>query len=99
VLFKKNNPDNLGIGLFTQAFIYGANLPFIMAFTAVLLISFFGQEDSPFLVGAFTFLIYSSTAANIFMDRYARPFLLVCRDGCPQITSPTVGSAQGTHAA
>lgn len=81
--FKAANPENWGIKRFSDAFIWGANVPFISAFIIILVVAisayfvgFAGQLES-FLVGAVTFLILSSTVANICMDNYARPFLAV----------------------
>jgi hypothetical protein len=84
VSFKRANPDNWGVKKWSDAFIWGANVPFLLAFLGVLLVftlshwtGYFGTQLESFLVGAVTFLVLSSAAANIFIDGYARPFLAI----------------------
>jgi hypothetical protein len=81
---QQKNQKNLGISRFTQAFIYGANLPFIAGALVITTIfpipavsKVFGADPDAFLVGSITFLVFSSVAANICVDIYARPFLKV----------------------
>jgi hypothetical protein len=90
--FEKRNKGNIAVERFAGAFIYGANIPFIIAFLVILFTLFalqifpdFHAESHTFLAGAVAFLIYSSTAANLCVDHYARPFLTadqIARD-CP----------------
>lgn len=90
VLFILDNPGNWGIAKFATAFILGANLPFMLASLAIGFVAGmswwrdFAPEPETFLVGAVTFLVFSSTAANIFIDGFARPFLAVDGLECMQ---------------
>jgi hypothetical protein len=81
--FKENNSSNIGAERFASAFIYGVNIPFLVAFAAIMFLSFTSPittfpttNPEIFLAGAIAFLIYSSTAASIAVDHYARPFLV-----------------------
>lgn len=71
--------DDIGILTFTRAFLYGANLPFIigmlLVFAIVILLLHLGIDPNSFLVGSITFLVFSSMAASVCVDLYARPFL------------------------
>ena len=73
--------DDFGITRFAQAFMYGANLPFIIGTIFVIVVFFIpsvlGEHRNSFLVGSITFLVFSSMAASICIDAYARPFLAV----------------------
>jgi len=86
--FKNDNPGNWGIEKFSEAFMEGANLPFMVAIVCVGFLAslspFYdlGPQTDAFLVGAVTFLIFSSTAANVLVDGYARPFLTVGSPNC-----------------
>jgi hypothetical protein len=81
---KKQHPNNIGIMRFTEAFMYGANLPFIVGSAVILAIfvvpqtsEVLGEHGDSFLVGSITFLVFSSMAASVCIDIYARPFLKV----------------------
>jgi hypothetical protein len=97
LLFVLDNPENWGITKFATAFMLGANLPFMLASVAIGFIAFlswwhdFAPQPETFLVGAVTFLVFSSTAANIFIDGFARPFLAV---GCQ---APALDKVQCAH--
>jgi hypothetical protein len=90
LLFVLDNPENWGIKKFATAFMLGANLPFILGSIAIGFVAVlsawrdFVPEPESFLVGAVTFLVFSSTAANIFIDGFARPFLAVDKVLCAQ---------------
>lgn len=77
--FISKNKGNLGVECFSNAFIFGVNLPSIAAFIIIIAISYYAhdifKEPGTFLAGSIAFLIYSSTAACICIDHYARPFL------------------------
>lgn len=95
--FQRNNQGIIEIERFTNAFIYGTNIPFIAAFFVIMFISimvisvfprwqlnlYVGHDESEvFFAGAMAFLIYSSTVASICIDHYARPFLNTNSNTC-----------------
>lgn len=77
-LIKKRSNDR-GALLFARAFIFGVNLPSIVAFVLLLFIYAFirntFKHPDIFLAGCLSFLTYSSTAASICVDHYVRPFV------------------------
>jgi uncharacterized Tic20 family protein len=85
MLFRHRNRYDLGVNLFTSAFIYGTNIPFLLAFLVLWLttipgfVHFYGSQDQcdVFFAGAVAFLVYSSTVASVCIDHYARPLLFI----------------------
>lgn len=86
----RDDPNNLGLRRFCQAFIYGVNVPTVFAFVVVLIISLCLLKEPPdqFVTGAVALLVFFSTAGSICIDYYAKPFLVAGRGDC----DPAVGT-------
>ena len=87
--FMRKNPDNIGVERFSKAFVFGVNAPSIFALVIIILTSLLVIDDSKkqeiFLSGSIALLVYSSTAASIYIDHYARPFLAASQTKCSSL--------------
>lgn len=92
----RSHRGHLGRRRFCQAFIYGVNVPSIIAFAVVLTIPLFTPDEPPegFVSGAIAFVVFYSTAAALCVDYYAQPFLNAGPGDCvwPPLESSTARS-------
>lgn len=73
----RHEASHLGTRLFAQAFLFGVNIPSIVAFAVILALYNlnFAKEPELFLNGAIGLLIFASTAASVCVDRFAEIFI------------------------
>jgi hypothetical protein len=78
---------NTSTRLFNGAFLFGVNIPSIIAFCLILAMYAFNLVDHPdiFLHGAVALLIFTSTAGAICIDYYAQPLVAAGAADCPRI--------------
>src|SRR3970282_682749 len=77
-----DNPNQPGIERWASAYIYGVDLPSIIALSLIIFISLlshfqntFVGDPRTFLEGGIALLVFSSTAATICIDHFTFPFL------------------------
>ena len=91
----KTTPD-LGLKLFIEGFIFGVNIPSILAFVLIILMYEVTRVENSelFLNGGTALLVFISSAASICIDHYGKPFAEVTAASCVPLQAAGSAAAQ-----